>query len=379
MPLRKTIQPVHPSETANGNLMKVYFDSGHQVLRAYEQSRRLFPSLPSDVGPTTIESHHLYYFVCGGDGDSRNPKTVEQAEMLHWQARWCQAGAPTFQLTHSLAAALTMTQSDALTWGDFRLPHDAMLITLPYPDGPITMFDADGETVIPARWIILHRHTKHADHDRQAINDGYGEAVERSRDSGDLTAVGEFLSACRERPSNRTRILYRLVAESGISVFGSCIEGDPEHPITDWLRRLIAESDLPLELDRYAAQATTRLVANLCVYLTSERGEKEWDPKAPKRSNRHGQPMPTVHNVGSAIKLPKGLREAARAYCQKGKRPEAWKLQSRYTVRGHWRRQAHGEKRSLRRLMWIEPHWKGPEAAESMTRLYEVAERGPAK
>ena len=89
------------------------------------------PSLPFDVGPTTVEAHHLSYCVCGGDGDSRDHKTVEQAEMLHWQARWCQAGAPTFQLTHSLAAALTMTQSDALTWGDFRLPHDAMLITLP--------------------------------------------------------------------------------------------------------------------------------------------------------------------------------------------------------------------------------------------------------
>ena len=35
----------------------------------------------------------------------------------------------------------------------------------------------------------------------------------------------------------------------------------------------------------------------------------------------------------------------------------------RWVVRGHWRQQAHGPGRSLRRTTWVQPHVKGPEGA----------------
>jgi hypothetical protein len=43
-----------------------------------------------------------------------------------------------------------------------------------------------------------------------------------------------------------------------------------------------------------------------------------------------------------------------------------------FLVRGHWRNQAHGEGRSLRRRQWIEPFWKGPEEARVLLRGHVV-------
>ena len=44
----------------------------------------------------------------------------------------------------------------------------------------------------------------------------------------------------------------------------------------------------------------------------------------------------------------------------------------RFLVRGHWRHQAHGPARSLRRLLWIRPFYKGPEMADLVNRPYVV-------
>lgn len=46
------------------------------------------------------------------------------------------------------------------------------------------------------------------------------------------------------------------------------------------------------------------------------------------------------------------------------------KLERRIMVRGHWKQQAHGPKMSLRKLIHIEPYYKGPEDAETEFRDY---------
>lgn len=44
----------------------------------------------------------------------------------------------------------------------------------------------------------------------------------------------------------------------------------------------------------------------------------------------------------------------------------------RFIVRGHWRNQAHGEGMADRKLIWIQPYWKGPEMADVVGRPYVV-------
>lgn len=41
-------------------------------------------------------------------------------------------------------------------------------------------------------------------------------------------------------------------------------------------------------------------------------------------------------------------------------------------VRGHHKRQVVGIGRSGRRVIWIEPYWRGPEDAPILTRPYKV-------
>ena len=48
------------------------------------------------------------------------------------------------------------------------------------------------------------------------------------------------------------------------------------------------------------------------------------------------------------------------------------KLQVRFMVRGHWRRQPHGQENQERKLIWIQPHFKGPDIAEIVNKPYLV-------
>lgn len=50
--------------------------------------------------------------------------------------------------------------------------------------------------------------------------------------------------------------------------------------------------------------------------------------------------------------------------------------QVRFMVRGHWRQQPHGENGRERKLIWIRPHYKGPELGSLINRPYRVVRSG---
>lgn len=45
-----------------------------------------------------------------------------------------------------------------------------------------------------------------------------------------------------------------------------------------------------------------------------------------------------------------------------------------FLVRGHWRQQAHGPGRTLRKPIWIEPFWKGPEDSRILLRSHKLGD-----
>ncbi len=61
------------------------------------------------------------------------------------------------------------------------------------------------------------------------------------------------------------------------------------------------------------------------------------------------------------------LREHLRAYLggRKGASPTV-----QFLVRGHWRNQVHGAGRALRKTIWIQPFWKGPEESRVLLRQH---------
>ncbi|MDP3426840.1 MAG: hypothetical protein Q8S17_05625, partial [Humidesulfovibrio sp.] len=44
----------------------------------------------------------------------------------------------------------------------------------------------------------------------------------------------------------------------------------------------------------------------------------------------------------------------------------------RFMVRGHWRHQPHGPGAQKRKLIWIRPHYKGPDLAALINKPYLV-------
>ena len=48
------------------------------------------------------------------------------------------------------------------------------------------------------------------------------------------------------------------------------------------------------------------------------------------------------------------------------------KVAVRFTVQGHWRKQAYGEGWAKHKNLWIRPYWKGPEFAEVVNRAHTV-------
>ena len=53
-----------------------------------------------------------------------------------------------------------------------------------------------------------------------------------------------------------------------------------------------------------------------------------------------------------------------------GAQRDTWKVSVRYTVRGHFRNQAHGPSRALRKRIWLAPYWKGPLEGAKLSHLY---------
>ncbi len=109
------------------------------------------------------------------------------------------------------------------------------------------------------------------------------------------------------------------------------------------------------------------LVKGACLVLDGVPPGQGGKWSSPTRGRR-GPPEGAQYDLGKevAIDLRQELRRVLRG-SREGASPSV-----QFLVRGHWRNQAHGEGRSLRRRQWIEPFWKGPEEARVLLRGHAV-------
>ena len=97
------------------------------------------------------------------------------------------------------------------------------------------------------------------------------------------------------------------------------------------------------------SHAVVRMIVNFCLYISMLQQRDEID-------------------LTKAASRPKNsVRSATHAAHANGA-----KLAVRQAVRGHFRNQAHGPGRKLRKLIWIEPHMRGPDLAETVRRTFDV-------
>ena len=85
---------------------------------------------------------------------------------------------------------------------------------------------------------------------------------------------------------------------------------------------------------------------------------------APKKDQG---PKPRVIKLGQGVKLGPELRRMAAevALGQSKGAKEGWRLRAKHVVVGHWKMQAYGEGRKLRKRIWVEPYWRGPEGDQA--------------
>ena len=261
----------------------------------------------------------------------------EEALQLHTLLRWADSGLPAFDLTHGLTAALLLTDPSDVDGELVRLPFETFAIRL------------------PDRFWLMHGH--------------------QGRETTASVAFVHSYTATTSKGPKSAMLSLRVVGRDGdTNVWESLVAIPTSGRIGEWLAEEVPMVDDPAgvvvppdEHDKRLAVAMRRLTVNLSLYVTAHgRGEQ----LGRRKSGRGGaskqaseQASADIWIVGREVKLDRELVEAARAWTDarspRKQAREAWRLHARFTVRGHWRLQAHGEGRALRRLTWIAPYWKG--------------------
>jgi hypothetical protein len=274
---------------------------------------------------------------------------------LHGLVRWLQSGLPVLRPSLDLASGLVLTDPSDVRGEEWKFPFNTFLIHVPHDI-----------------WLI--EGGKALTYDQET-----GEALEVY--SADDTYVTMVMVHTYLDSYDHSCVEVRAIARSGLGLFSRFILPPLEAPIGEWLAKTgttkVKDSPIPLAGDEpRIITEIWRLVINLCLFVTGHgKGQSEaryTTKKARRRHQERGVPMsgPEVWVLGKEIKLDKELIAAAKSRTT----GRGWKVRSRWVVRGHFTNQAYGPRHSLRKRMWIKPHYSGKTAGERISHLYTVGE-----
>jgi hypothetical protein len=119
------------------------------------------------------------------------------------------------------------------------------------------------------------------------------------------------------------------------------------------------------EMDMRTARMAQRLVAGLLLAMQNTENFKDRAVEAKRSKNKRapGSPAHRLIHVGRPLNI--DLRPNIENYIRTGKTGtrRGGPPTVQVLVRGHYKRQAYGVGRLLRKVIWIEPFWRGPEEA----------------
>lgn len=154
----------------------------------------------------------------------------------------------------------------------------------------------------------------------------------------------------------------------------SVLFDDPDEEHTDGLIDSLWDDDQCAlteidEEDRRRVKMLRRYVAGLLIAYG--------DPSnflSPEKTSRYKKlrALPPKHRIavlGKPVRNGHRFVESVRNTISKKRKGP---LSAQWIVRGHYRRQVHGPSRSLRKVIWIQPYWKGPEEAVILARPHAV-------
>lgn len=271
---------------------------------------------------------------------TRPPFDLEYGHTLHTAAQWAAYGFNTFNLTHSLAAGLLLTEP---------VPYKGEPLALPFPTFAI---------VPPPQLIPVFTHGKQV--------------------WADLIWIHSFRSIQKGTDSQYADFFRWSVMAGGLSLWRDRHPTNLLDPQDDTLYNHPEDGDPPpVEEDNITLNSALHLVRNLLVYLDSTGGISTRKPeyKPPKRATTDGRLSqgPTMWVLGREVKMVRELRDVA-GQVALGRSPHAkpgWKAAYKFVVRGHWKNQVYGPGRSQHKRIWVHPYWKRAESNIAFSHLYK--------
>lgn len=270
------------------------------------------------------ESEGQLATLLGSRGDPCRLKTDRDAgDVLlgPWYLAWARQAYNVFELTADFTAAMLLTDPATIDITTLRLPYDGILVLLP------SGFAVGAEG---AHYTKVHLWTR-----------------------TDATAA----TSLHCYATDGARGLYAVLDLTALT--WSAVEAIPS-TITD-------------ASDQHAQHTLTRIILGALAYVMAVESAATRRPvDRPRRAATTVVPAPTAAywDVGRAVRLTPALVQAARA----GSREIALQIKHRFIVRGHYRNQPTGPRRSERTRIWIAPFWKGPEEGARIAHVYKLDE-----
>jgi hypothetical protein len=248
--------------------------------------------------------------------------------------RWRGQGYPVFRLSRGLADLLLLTDCDGLRLESIPPPFDVYMVEF---DHPMLMVCGTGAPslvrAVMAGVIVIG-------------NNGTPESA-------------EFQVTCHLADGTEATEWWPLTSET-VGDLAPSPWARGAHTLDDSKRMRRIMSTL-MGLHAYLNSTS--------VERTEKKARKSWIRKT-------GERRPTVWLLGSSIVPMTAPGTSAIGGDEGAKR---WKLEHQHVVRGHWRNQPCGVGLTTRKLIWIRPHWRGPEAGDAIAKLVdrERAEKRP--
>jgi hypothetical protein len=257
-------------------------------------------------------------------------------------ARWVDGACTTLTCSPELFASLAMTNIAAESYQDIQLPWPAFCVKI--PDGALIPNGAECKHI---RFAYLRRAVFYADREPNRQFDEYTQDLDDAAVLSVENIKYELLLAGRWGSGALERCLFAVHKDD-----------DDDQMTTQEVRALRAAARVVVGL-LYTMQYTNNFKETKTRAYTNRRQARERGGPPEHRNIQFGAPI-TVDVRGA-------LSDYIRFGSGKHAPPSVQSL-----VRGHYKRQPIGPGQSGRKVIWIEPYWRGPEDAPILSRPHVV-------
>jgi hypothetical protein len=284
--------------------------------------------------PATWQDHAIAFMLT---------TPAEQVELVSLY-RFAEATYPDYLIGHKLAAALLVTGATKDAVSSARPPFGAFLIDV--PEGMIEITGKDGKP----------------------------------------DKVHMILATRLDSDKHGWTWAYRAYTLGGSAIYRWGVKSEQLlEPLTE--EEAESRKFNPFELeyddrDERAALLVGRLIINLCLMLSNPEdvkakgeGHEYWKKRSEPHRRRQSSGQPRVRLFQLTTTVEHDFRPQVQAFAR-GERKSSV-LFSQHIVSGHFKRQAHGPNRSLRKVIWVQPYPRGPKDAPFTQRTHKLEDEAP--